>query len=478
MTVTQSLRLLLLTPAALLGAAITEATTMIQPSETHPTYWQYDGHTTLLLGGSVEDNLFQISGLEAHLDTLVACGGNYVRCSMSARDEGNVWPFARHPGRGGYDLERPEGPYWKRFENFIRQTRERGIIVQIEVFDRFDFARDPWRDNPFNPANNLNYDEASSGLKTEYIQHPGARENPFFRTVPALEDNALLRRYQEKFVDRMLQVTLDQPHVLYCISNETNESPEWGRYWADYIRAKATAGGHRVFITEMWDARDLDSAQHRNTWMHPETYDFVEISQVNHQTGAAHWAQHMAFRKMLAATGQPRPVNTVKTYGANSGHYGTTRDGQERFWRSLLAGVAAVRFHRPASGLGLEPIAQANIRAARLFADKLDIFRCTPDAARLLGVSANEAFCSADPGRAYGLYFPDGGDVVLQSPVTPPDATVKIEWLDIRAGEWLPAQDAVFDAASQLRLVTPREEGYWACVVTVAPDSSIRSTAQ
>ena len=55
----------------------------------NPRYWQYRGEPVLLLRGSVEDNLFQIPELESHLDTLHAVGGNYVRCTMSCRDEGD-----------------------------------------------------------------------------------------------------------------------------------------------------------------------------------------------------------------------------------------------------------------------------------------------------------------------------------------------------------------------------------------------------
>ncbi len=40
----------------------------IQPYPQNPFYWQYKGKPVLLLGGSVEDNLFQIPDLEAHLD--------------------------------------------------------------------------------------------------------------------------------------------------------------------------------------------------------------------------------------------------------------------------------------------------------------------------------------------------------------------------------------------------------------------------
>ena len=79
----------------------------IQPYLHNSFYWQYKNRPILLLGGSVEDNLFQIAGIEAHLDLLHTVGGNYVRCTMSSRDEGDVWPFERDAVTGLYDLEQP-----------------------------------------------------------------------------------------------------------------------------------------------------------------------------------------------------------------------------------------------------------------------------------------------------------------------------------------------------------------------------------
>jgi hypothetical protein len=102
--------------------------------------------------------------LEAHLDLLVSVGGNYVRNTMSSRDEGNLWPHHRDPETGRYDLDRFSDAYWQRFRDFLEMTRRRGIIVQIEVFDRFDYARDPWDANPFNPKNNINYTAEEIGL--------------------------------------------------------------------------------------------------------------------------------------------------------------------------------------------------------------------------------------------------------------------------------------------------------------------------
>jgi len=64
----------------------------------------------MLLGGTCEDNLFQIDGLESHLDDLVAAGGNYFRNTMSDRDAGNVYAFARLDD-GRYDLHRWNDAY-------------------------------------------------------------------------------------------------------------------------------------------------------------------------------------------------------------------------------------------------------------------------------------------------------------------------------------------------------------------------------
>ncbi|HUE73919.1 MAG TPA: hypothetical protein VMP01_23770, partial [Pirellulaceae bacterium] len=89
--------------------------------------------------------------------------------------------------------------------------------------------------------------------------------------------------------------------------------------------------------------------------------------------GQAHWDNFLFVRKYLA--GQPRPMNTTKTYGATGNKFGhTDQDGIERFWRHLLAGAVSLRFHRPDSGLGLSDKAVACIRAAR----KLEVLRRHP----------------------------------------------------------------------------------------------------
>jgi hypothetical protein len=185
----------------------------IQPSQNHPQYWSYRSREILLLGGSVEDNLFQFPYLPAQLDLLVEVGGNYVRNTMSSRDEGNLWPFAMGTD-SLYDLNSWNYEYWQRFENFLKETNQREIIVQMESWATFDFYRENWLVNPYNPKNNINYDSRRSKLAIEENLHPIFTENNFFRSVPSQLGIMKLLEYQQKYVEKILSYTLDYDHVI------------------------------------------------------------------------------------------------------------------------------------------------------------------------------------------------------------------------------------------------------------------------
>lgn len=241
----------------------------IQPSDKFPQYWSYQGKETLLLGGSIEDNLFQIDSLDEHLDLLLACGGNYVRNTMSSRDTGNVWPFYLDED-GKYDLNRFNDEYWDRFSHFLEATKARNIIVQIEVWATFDFYREPWQSNPFNPKNNKNYNEARTKLAVDIPTHPVFTGNNFFRSVPSQMHLTPVLWYQKLFVDKLLSYSLNYDHVLYCMDNETSVTSDWAKFWAQYIKKQAFLQDKKVETTEMWDPHNLDHPAHFETFDHPE----------------------------------------------------------------------------------------------------------------------------------------------------------------------------------------------------------------
>jgi len=442
------------------GSPVVENALRIRPYAANPWYWQYKGKPILLLGGSKDDNLFQIPDLREHLDQMARAGGNYIRNTMSDRpDKGfEVYPFLRRAD-GKYDLEQLNPEYWRRFADLLRWTYERDIIVQIEVWDRFDYAQERWRLHPYNPANNVNYTFAESGFAPEYPEHPGQNKQPFFFTTPNLRNNPVLLKYQQRVVDEILRLSLPYPHVLYCMDNETSAEEGWAVYWADFIQTRARAAGVDVFLTEMWDDWDLQAARHRRTFDHPERFAFVDVSQNNHQKSQKHWDNFQWARRYLAS--QPRPINTVKTYGADGGRYGSTRDGLERWWRHLIGGAAAVRFHRPDSGLGLSAPAIAALQAARALAALVNFWELTPALDLLGNRDPNEAYLCAKPGVAYALYFPDGGSVDLDLRGQP--GSYRVHWIDIGTGQaghpervsggnWIPLR--------------PPSHGHWAAAVT------------
>ena len=444
------------------------AVNRVQPWKEDPRYWQLDGEPVLLLGGTVDDNLFQIPGLEAHLDQLVEAGGNYIRNTMSDRpDQGyEIKAFARGDD-GRYDLNRWNKEYWQRLAHLLELTAARGIVVQIEVWDRFDHSRGPWLEDPFNPANNVNYDHEASGLAAEYPNHPGRNEQPFFYTVPALKNSEVVLHFQRAFVDKVLSCSLEYDHVLYCMDNETSGEPAWGRYWAEHIRARAADAGTHVELTEMWDNWDVRHETHRPTLDDPVLYTFVDISQNSQTPGEPNWDHAQWVRQYLAA--HPRPLNSTKIYGADTCQWTergiTQAHATGTFWRNLIGGFASSRFHRPPSGLGLSDTAQTHLRSARMLAAVFDFFHAEPDVEHaLLGErQENEAYLTRVPGQQYAVYFTDGGYVELDLSVEAAVGDFRLRWLQIDACRWLEAETV---SGKDIADLPAPGSGSWVAVLT------------
>ncbi len=439
----------------------------IQPDPQNRSYWQYQGKPVMLLGGSKDDSLFQIPDLLPHLDALKEAGGNYIRNTMSDRPDHDfeVYAFARRPD-GKYDLNQWHDEYWQRFENMLRWTHERQIIVQIEVWDRFDYTdsggSDRWQRHPYNPKNNVNYTYEESGFAERYPNHPGQNDQPFFFATPRQRNNTVVLPYQQQFVDKMLSHSLKYDHVLYCMDNETSGEEAWGAYWAEYIKRRAQESGKEVCVTEMWDDWDLTAERHLRTLDHPERYDFADVSQNNQRKGQTHWDNFQWVRQHIAA--HPRPLNTVKTYGADGGRYGSTQDGLERWWRHVIGGAASARFHRPDSGLGLSEPAVASIRAARKLGSLVPWWEVQP-ANQLLGDrEENEAYLAAKPGELYAIYFTNGGQVTLD--LREHQGRYQIKWIRIATGQW--DQEDEMDGGERVLLAAPGP-GNWAAAIVRQP---------
>jgi hypothetical protein len=431
----------------------------IQPSEQHPQYWSYNGKEILLLGGSVEDNLFQVPDLEEQLDLLVRVGGNYVRNTMSSRDAGNVWPF-KMEADSLYNLDEWNGEYWRRFEHFLEETHSREIMVQLEVWATFDFYRENWLVNPYNPKNNKNYDARRTKLPLIVDSHPIYTENNFFRSVPSQLSIMRLLEYQQKYVDKILSYALSFDHVLYCMDNETSVSSDWGKFWAQYIRKVGLEKGKFLNTTEMWDPWDLNHIVHRETMDNPNIFSFVDISQNNHNSGEEHWRNGIGQIEHLKQIDAVRPCNNVKVYGNDGGAHQTTQNGIESFVRNIMFGSAGARFHRPTSGQGLNEVAQRVINGVWIMTSKMDFFDGMPLDQVFKEKNPNEAYCRGIVGQEYLFYFTNGGEVTVNISLPGGDGTIMWTSLD----EKNRVEDSSIQEGADIELAPPGE-GNWLALI-------------
>ena len=186
------------------------------------------------------------------------------------------------------------------------------------------------------------------------------------------------------------------------------------------------------------------------------------MSQVNSRTfNQDHWTNVLWLTTQ--ARKHPRPLNNTKIYsdGQTSFGSGTPVDGVERFWRNLIAGAAACRFHRPTSGIGLNDTAKACIRAARKVETVVPFWDVEPAMQLLSDRAPDEAYLAADLGRKYMLFFTDGGSVGLD--LSGQSGMFELRWVDVRTGEW--GGKATLKSGSVVSVMAPGK-GPWVGAVT------------
>jgi hypothetical protein len=101
----------------------------------------------------------------------------------------------------------------------------------------------------------------------------------------------------------------------------------------------------------------------------------------------------------------------------------------------------------------------------RMLTDELGIFTCRPrpDLIHDKIGWGSEAYCLADPPRAYAVCFPSGGAVQLNCSDVEGEASVR--WLDVRASTW--AREEQMAAGDGTWLTAP-SGAFWAALIRPA----------
>jgi hypothetical protein len=422
----------------------------------NPHYWQFKGQPVLLLGATDNDNLFQNNNIESHLDSMKAIGGNYIRNTMSDRDPGDQRAFAMTPD-GKYDLNQWNDEYWRRFENMLMLTAERDIIVQIEIWDRFDHSGERWLTDPYNPKNNINYTYSEAALDSLY-PNPSNLAQHFFLTIPALKYNEILLNIQKAFVKKMLSISLKYDHVLYCIDNETTGPEEWGIFWAEFL--KENAQGKDIYITQMWNNWNLRTDMHKWTLDHPERYGYIDISQNSHNVGYMNWSNAQYVFDYIKDN--PRPVNSTKIYGVDGYDWLNTGMSSavavQNFFRNIVGGFASSRFHRPPHGLGFSQHTIQAIKTVRKIEEHVKMWDIAPRMDLLGDSEENLAYMAAKAGEKYVVYFTKRGRVNLD--LSGHDHEFTIRWINTNTAEWAKSEE--IKGGSRIELEAVNENGSFA----------------
>jgi hypothetical protein len=97
----------------------------------------------------------------------------------------------------------------------------------------------------------------------------------------------------------------------------------------------------------------------------------------------------------------------------------------------------------------------------RLFVNGVWLFSMSPDNGLLTDRADDEAYCLAEPGRQYAVFFTGTGDRSVILDLSTAQADLRVRWLDVARSSW--ADDvSVREAAHTLK---PPGEGQWVAVL-------------
>ncbi len=401
----------------------------------------------MLLGGNQTDHTFLMDNLQSYLTDLKQVGGNYIRNVMSQREENPENRPHKLLENGKYDLTIWNSSYWNRFEETLKLCQEKDIIVSIELWDKMDYnsKHDRWLNSCWHPDNNVNYTFLDSKLPNEYNSKffggdimDKHNDNPFLRTVPGLDSNALVLSYQEAFIDQVLSYSLKYPNIIYNIDNEWKESPEWSEYWARYIKNKAKEVGKDIHVTEMvWSLSETYDPKIDFVIQRDDLFSFCgfRAGQPFVPLGEDQYNRIMEIRgRVEISPSGPRPLNEVKVRTPKL-NYSHSKTPQARVWRAVLAGWSAIsthRVHNNSLDMGFTDVGKTNIRALRAFTNEISPWECEPQNNLLTNRTEDEAYLMANLGVAYGFFFTSVGSVGLD--LSPYNDLFQLKWISIETG--------------------------------------------
>lgn len=436
------------------------ATGPLKPHPTNPRYFADGSGKAIYLTGSHTWDTFQIhhkglvspghgprgrpASFTEYLDVLERHHHNFIRLwvadtawSPAMNDFIEPQPYVRTgPGAatsGGkkFDLGQLNQAYFDELRSRVIAARDRGFYVSVMFFNAWGIAeypkhRDKWAFHPFHTANNINGihgDPNNDGIGLEYHT----------LQIPAI------KTLQETYVRKVVDTVNDLDNVLYEIKNEGGgSSTEWQYHLINFI--KSYEGGkpkrHPVGMT----SQTGKGGSIENLLNSPA--DWISPGGENVRQGAY-------FSNPPAATGSQVIIT-------DTDHIEPNTTDAAWVWRSFLRGLNPIVMDHW-NGAQWDPIRRAMGHTRRL-AERVDLAAMTPR-----DELATTKYCLAQPGVAYIVYLPQGGEVTVN--LSAASGNLQVEWMHPVEGGITPGQPvaggaqqaftAPFSGAAVLHLAPP-----------------------
>ncbi len=255
--------------------AVSERAAVLRPHPDYPLVFQDPAGAPLLLIGSYGWGMFSNAGFDygAMLDTLHDDGLNFARVwlfwgteTLPSYDEKtgmplkSMVPYLRpgpgtaHDGAPKYDLSRFNPRFFERLRKICAAAEQRGIYLQLCIFDGWILKTERWNDHAYHRYNNVNGvdgDPNMTGRGQDNVVGYCSLGNPG------------VMAYQQALVREIVDTVNGFGHVFFEIANE-NINPEWeaalSTYLHDYERTRPIQ--HQVM--------PLDIPNH---WVVPQSWD-------------------------------------------------------------------------------------------------------------------------------------------------------------------------------------------------------------
>jgi collagenase-like protein with putative collagen-binding domain len=422
----------------------------------NPNYFRDASGTVLILNGSQTWNTFQDWGSDGSLQTLdfsafvkflVAHGHNFTLLWLTEMPKFCGFPStASSPpdltvsplpwrrtgpgnatdGRPKFDLTKFDQAFFDRLRQRVQALHRAGIYVGVYLFtgEWLNIFRCSSDGYPFTGANNIN------GIDDGYSGGPKG-----IGSITMTAPNAITR-FQDTYVERVIDTINDLPNVLWIVSEEAPANSTW---WND----------HQISHVRSYESK--------KPHQHPIGYAaLIKSPDTTIYNSDADWVAPQARISPVTSCGSGKPRCKVNINDSDHSYFGmwneTAQQNRNFAWQNFMTGnqvlfmdpyvVYYPREHRnvcvsPTNAICSAPDARwdnfrNNLGYILNYARKLNLARVT-----LRSSLCSTGYCLAQTpseGAEYLAYAPSGGSFTIDLSAMSSSRKLSVEWFNPSTG--------------------------------------------